>query len=161
MSVPIERAREALSATYTIRRATLLDVRAVYRLERVIFPRDAYPYLDLLLLFLWPGIMNLKVVAPDGSLAGFATATRGYGRNLSWIITIGIDPAHQRQGLGRLLLATCEQRLHKPTVRLTVRVGNVPAITLYRHTGYSVIERRPGYYRDGEMGLVMEKQVPR
>jgi ribosomal-protein-alanine N-acetyltransferase len=144
--------------TYTVRRATLLDLRAVHRLERLIFPRDAYPYPDLLLLFLWPGILNLKIVAPDGSLAGFVSATRGHWRAHSWIITLGVDPAHQRRGVGRQLLAACEKRLNKPAVRLTVRAGNVPAITLYRHTGYCVIEHRPGYYRDGETGLVMEKR---
>ena len=46
-----------------------------------------------------------------------------------------------------------------PYVRLTVREGNVPAITLYRDAGYRVAERKLGYYRDGETGLVMEKEV--
>jgi ribosomal-protein-alanine N-acetyltransferase len=133
-----------------------LDIRAVYRLERTIFPRDAYPYLDLLLLFLWPRIINLKAVAPDGALAGFVSGARGRARR-GWIITLGVDRAHQRRGLGRWLLEACECRLRRPCIRLTVRAANVPAITLYRHTGYAVIEQRYAYYRDGETGLIMEK----
>ncbi len=145
---------------YRIKRATLLDLRAVHDLERRIFPRDAYPYADLVLLFLWPSVINLKLVARDGSLAGFVSSIRAPLRQRGWIITLGIHPSHQRRGLGAALLARAERRLKEPHVRLTVREGNVPALTLYRHTGYTIIERRPGYYRDGETGLVMEKEIP-
>ena len=148
-----------LADGYALRRATLLDLRALHRLERVIFPQDAYPYLDLALLFLWPSVLNLKVAAPDGSLAGFVSATRALAPERAWIITLGVDPIHQRQGLGAHLLAVAEQRLKRPCIRLTVRVGNLPAIRLYERTGYAVIERKAGYYRNGETGLVMEKCI--
>jgi ribosomal protein S18 acetylase RimI-like enzyme len=148
-----------LAGGYALRRATLFDILAVRRLERVIFPRDAYPYFDLALLFLWPGVLNLKATAPDGSLAGLVSATRGLTRDRAWIITLGVGPAHQRRGLGTVLLATAEQRLGRPNVRLTVRAGNTPAIRLYERTGYTVIGHKYGYYHDGETGLVMEKRL--
>ncbi|MBN1966028.1 MAG: GNAT family N-acetyltransferase, partial [Anaerolineae bacterium] len=151
---------DPLAQGYRLRRATLLDIRAVHRLEQVIFPRDAYPYFDLFMLFVWPRVINLKVAAPDGSLAGFVSAVRVPLRDRAWIITLGVDPAHQHRGIGRLLLETSEKRLNVPCVRLTVRDGNTPAMTLYRHAGYTVIERKFGYYRDGETGLVMEKLLP-
>lgn len=144
---------------YALRRATLRDLRAVHRLERVIFPRDAYPYFDLTLLFLTPGVINLKIAAPDGSLAAFACATRGLARDRAWIVTLGVNPVHQRRGLGAALLARAEARIGRPCVRLTVRESNQPAIRLYQRAGYAVIERKNGYYRDGEAGLVMEKRV--
>jgi ribosomal protein S18 acetylase RimI-like enzyme len=144
---------------YALRRATVLDLRALYRLEHVIFPHDAYPYPDLLLLFLSPGVVNLKIAAPDGALAGFVSGTRGMNLGRAWIITLGVAPAHQRRGLGAFLLDAMEQRLKRPFMRLTVRDGNQPAIRLYHHTGYSIVERRPAYYRDGETGLIMEKRV--
>lgn len=147
-----------LAPGYALRRATVFDLRAVYRLERLIFPRDAYPYADLFLLFVLPGVLNLKLTAPDRSIAAFVSATRGlFDRNRAWIVTIGVHPAHRRRGLAKYLLAVVERRMKVPYVRLTVREGNGPAITLYRKTGYVVVERRPGYYRDGETGLVMEK----
>jgi ribosomal protein S18 acetylase RimI-like enzyme len=141
----------------TLRRATLLDISTVHRLEHVIFPRDAYPYFDLILLFLWPGVRNLKAVAPDGTLIGFVSGTRPFFRKIGWIITLGVAPAHQRRGVGGYLLAACEQGLKAARVRLTVRAGNNAAIALYRDSGYEVIERKLFYYRDGETGLVMEK----
>jgi ribosomal protein S18 acetylase RimI-like enzyme len=144
---------------YRLGRATVLDVRAVHQLERVIFPKDAYPYPDLILLFFWPGLINLKAVAPDGSLAGFVCAGQMPLQTVGWIITLGVDPAHQQRGLGRALLLRAEQRLKGTHVRLTVRESNAPAITLYRHTGYQVIDHKYGYYRDHETGLIMEKRL--
>ena len=148
-----------LAPGYALGRATVFDLRALHQLERVIFPHDAYPYPDLLLLFLSPGVVNLKIAAPDGSLAGVVCGTRGMNPGRSWIITLGVAPTHQRRGLGAFLLDTMEQRLRRPFMRLTVREGNHPAIRLYTQTGYSVVERKPSYYRDGEAGLVMEKHV--
>ena len=144
---------------YALRRATLLDLRALHQLERLIFPRDAYPYFDLALLLLIPGVINLKIAAPDGSLAAFVCATRGLARDRAWIVTLGVSPAHQRRGLGAALMARAEARIGRPCVRLTVREGNQPAIRLYQRAGYAVIERKIGYYRDGEAGLVMEKRI--
>jgi ribosomal protein S18 acetylase RimI-like enzyme len=151
---------DALVRGYRLNRSTLFDLRAVYHLERIIFPRDAYPYIDLAVLFMWPGIVNLKVTTPDGTLAGFVSAVRAWQhRDRGWIITLGVAPVHQRRGLGSCLLAAAEARLGRPCIRLTVRDGNTPAITLYRHAGYEVIERKPGYYHDGETGLIMEKRA--
>jgi ribosomal-protein-alanine N-acetyltransferase len=137
----------------------LLDIPAVHRLEQVIFPKDAYPYFDLALLFLWPGLMNLKATASDRSFAGYICAGRLPFQSTGWIITLGVDPAHQNRGVGRALLLRAEQRLKGPVVRLTVRESNAPAITLYRHNGYEVIDRKYGYYRDRETGLIMEKRL--
>ncbi len=154
-------ATQAISLTegYTLRRATLLDVRAIHRLHSIIFPRDAYPYFDLILMMLWPGVINLKITAPDGSLAGILSLTGGFSGRHGWIIMVGVDPAHQRRGLGTALLHVTEQRLRREYVKLTVRQGNFPAIRLYEREGYKVIEKKFGYYRDGETGLIMEKQI--
>lgn len=53
-------ASEDVSQTYQITRATMRDVRAIRRLEQVIFPLDAYTYLSLSTLLMWPGGANLK-----------------------------------------------------------------------------------------------------
>jgi ribosomal protein S18 acetylase RimI-like enzyme len=149
----------SLAHGYTLHRATLLDVRALYRLEAVIFPRDAYPHFDLALMFLWPGIINLKVTTPGGAMAAFASCSRGLSPERGWIITLGVAPDHQERGLGGYLLDMCEKRLKRPVVLLTVREGNNPAIRLYQRAGYQTVERKWGYYRDGETGLVMEKRM--
>jgi ribosomal protein S18 acetylase RimI-like enzyme len=142
-----------------LQRATLLDVRALHRLEAVIFPRDAYPYLDLTLMFLWPGIINLKITTTDGAMIAFASCSRGLSPERGWIITLGVAPDHQQRGLGGYLLDACEKRLKRPVLLLTVREGNMPAVRLYQRAGYKTVERKWGYYRDGETGLVMEKRM--
>jgi ribosomal protein S18 acetylase RimI-like enzyme len=149
----------SLAHGYALRRATLFDVRALHRLEAVIFPRDAYPYFDLALMFIWPGIINLKIIAPDGAMAAFASCSRGLAPERGWIITLGVTPDHQQRGLGSYLLDSCEKRLKRPVVLLTVREGNTPAVRLYERAGYKTVERKWGYYRDGETGLVMEKRM--
>lgn len=145
---------------YRVVGASLFDSRCVHRLEKEIFPKDAFPTVEIAILMLLPRIVNLKVVAPDGALAGFASGSKSfYPRQPGWIITIGIATAHQRRGLGRLLLRCCEQRLGTKSVRLTVRASNTPAITLYENTGYTHIKRLKAYYPDGEDGLIMEKNL--
>jgi ribosomal protein S18 acetylase RimI-like enzyme len=74
-----------------------------------------------------------------------------------WIATIGVDPRHQRRGIGRALLRACEGRTDLPRMKLTVRMSNHGAITLYEQEGYRSINIWKKYYSDGEDGLVMEK----
>jgi ribosomal-protein-alanine N-acetyltransferase len=75
----------------------------------------------------------------------------------AWIATIGVDPHYQRRGIGRAMLRAAEEYLKTPRVRLTVRMSNQGAITLYEQEGYHTIDIWKGYYNDGEDGLVMEK----
>ncbi len=145
---------------YRVVGAHLFDTRPIHHLEKEIFPQDAFPSIEIAILMLFPRIVNLKVLAPNGSIAGFASGSKSfYPGQPGWIITIGIATAHQRQGLGRLLLHLCEQRLHTRTVRLTVRAGNEPAIALYETSGYAHLKKIKTYYPDGEDGLIMEKNL--
>jgi ribosomal-protein-alanine N-acetyltransferase len=134
------------------------DVLALHRLERVAFPRDAYDPLTLAILLIWPGNVNLKAVALDGKPVGHVTGNPRPLAGVAWIVTLVVAPAHQRRGLGRTLLAACEQRLRQPVVRLTVRASNAPAIALYTQAGYRRVRVWPRYYRGGEDGIVMEKR---
>ena len=45
-------------------------------------------------------------------------------------------------------------------MKLTVRMSNGPAITLYEREGYRSVDIWKRYYNDGEDGLVMEKTLP-
>lgn len=147
-----------LAATdYAIVPASLRDLRAVHRLERGIFPHDAYPWIDLILLFLLPTTINMKALTPAGALAGFVSGGSTPGDPRIWIITLGVDPDHRRRGLGRRLLETMEQRLNVEWVYLTVRESNGDAIRLYEASGYVQTRLRPRYYRGGEAGIEMRK----
>jgi len=141
----------------TIARATWRDVMALWRLERVIFLRDAYDPLTLLLLVAWPGNVALKAMKGN-SLVGFVAGDEPWGEQVAWIITLGVEPSRQRGGIGARLLAECEARLDRPVLRLMVREGNIPARALYGKFGYVRVRREASYYADGETGLLMEKR---
>jgi len=44
-------------------------------------------------------------------------------------------------------------------MRLEVRQANIPAINLYRRSGYSSVDRLFGYYGDGSTALQLEKRL--
>jgi ribosomal-protein-alanine N-acetyltransferase len=77
---------------------------------------------------------------------------------VGWIATIGVLPSFQRRGLGRQLLNAAEEALNLPVIKLTVRVSNQPALTLYKQEGYIITNRLTRYYSGGEDGFVMEKR---
>ncbi len=143
---------------FQIVNATLRDVWAVRRLEKAIFPKDAFPLIEIAALFLLPRIKTLKMIDAEGNLAAFLAVSQAFGGYPAWIITIGVAGRYQRQGVGRQLLKWIEDVLNPPRIRLTVRASNTPAITLYEQMEYKHIERRRRYYNDGEDGFVMEKQ---
>jgi ribosomal-protein-alanine N-acetyltransferase len=143
---------------YTVTPATIRDVHAIRRLEQLIFPVDAYTYLSLTSLLMWPGGANFKATADNGALVGFVAGSPTWSTHTDWIVTLGIHPLHQRRGLGQALLATCEDNMTLPRIALTVRQGNEPAIRLYEMVGYKRAYIEPRYYNDGEDGVVMEKK---
>ena len=66
------------------------------------------------------------------------------------LLTLAVDPDHQRQGNGRALLAAFETGATKrgATVAfLEVASDNAAAFALYHAAGYSESGRRPAYYR--------------
>jgi ribosomal-protein-alanine N-acetyltransferase len=81
----------------------------------------------------------------DGVLVGYAGLAQEGGE--AEIHTLAVDPAYQRQGIGRALLRALLERMCDATVFLEVRTDNEAAIQLYRSEGFEVIGMRRGYYR--------------
>jgi ribosomal-protein-alanine N-acetyltransferase len=79
---------------------------------------------------------------------------------MAWIATIGVHPDYRRRGLGQRLLRTCEKAMGMPRIKLTLRVSNLAALSLYRQEGYHQIDTWRNYYTNGEDALVMEKWMP-
>jgi [ribosomal protein S18]-alanine N-acetyltransferase len=82
------------------------------------------------------------------------------------IITLAVEPAFRRQGIGRELLARAmaeSAALGASKMFLDVEDGNVTAVQLYEKYGFSVIHRRKHYYRqkDGSFtdALVMTRKI--
>lgn len=143
-----------------IQTASLRDLAALRRLEHACFEKDAWPLLDLMAVLAWPDVIKLKAVE-DNEMVGFVAGDPRSSEGASWIATIGVDPRYQRRGIGRALLRACEERLRLPRVKLTVRMSNQAAISLYEKEGYRSVDIWRKYYNDGEDGLVMEKVLRR
>ena len=95
-------------------------------------------------------------------LVGYAGIARlGLLRPYEYEIhTIGVDPAFQGRGIGRLLL---DALLHYAdgAVYLEVRTDNTPAIALYRSAGFVEIGLRKRYYRvSGADAYTMRRSAP-
>ena len=85
----------------------------------------------------------------DGTLVGYAGISR-LGRKTPFeyeVHTIGVDPAYQRQGIGRRLLDELLDFADGGVVYLEVRTDNEAAIALYRSVGFEQIGLRRRYYR--------------
>jgi ribosomal protein S18 acetylase RimI-like enzyme len=141
-----------------IQTASLRDLSALRRLEHACFEKDAWPLLDLIAVLSWPDVIKLKAVEA-GEMVGFVAGDPRPSEGASWIATIGVDPRYQRRGIGRALLRACEERITLPRVKLTVRMSNQAAISLYEREGYRSVDIWKKYYNDGEDGLVMEKTL--
>lgn len=141
-----------------IQPANLLDLKALRRLEHTCFEKDAWPLLDLMAVLTWPDIIRLKVVE-DGEMIAFAACDPRPTQSAAWIATIAVDPRWQRRGIGRMLLRACEERVRLPRVKLSVRISNHGAISLYEQEGYQTVDVWGRYYSDEEDALVMEKTL--
>ncbi|HUG35034.1 MAG TPA: GNAT family N-acetyltransferase [Anaerolineales bacterium] len=138
--------------------ASILDLSALRRLEHACFKQDAWSLFDLIAVLSWMDVIRLRAVE-GGGMIGFVAGETRTSQGTAWIATLAVDPRYQRHGIGRALLRACEARMKLPLVKLTVRVSNHGAVTLYEKEGYRTVDIWKRYYRDGEDGLVMEKSL--
>ena len=136
--------------------ATLRDLFALRRLEKICFPQDAWAILDLIAVLSMPKVIRFKAV-DEGEMIGFVAGDPRPSEGFSWIATIAVLPEYRRQGIGRELLLRCEEQLPTARVRLSVRISNENAIQLYRQEGYQTINIWEKYYNDDSDAVVMEK----
>jgi [ribosomal protein S18]-alanine N-acetyltransferase len=141
------------------------DYAILYALDQACFaPGIAWSKAELQYFLKYPG--NIAVVAEDEArrIAGFAIAGRQLrkGAVLGRLITIDVDPAQRRRGVGHLLLEETEMQLRgrgATAVLLEVAVDNTSAQAFYERHGFVRTGRIPGYYLGRIDALVMEKQL--
>jgi ribosomal protein S18 acetylase RimI-like enzyme len=64
----------------------------------------------------------------------------GYDGHRGAVNYFAVAPAHQRQGIGRLLMGAVEKKLNRlgcPKINLYVRVSNEPVRVFYEKLGYA------------------------
>ena len=139
-------------------KASILDLNSLRKLEQKSFAKDAWPLFDLIAVLTFPDVIRLKSME-NGQMVGFVAGDPRPRDGWGWIATIAVDPRYRRRGIGRALLHACERNLGVPRSRLTVRISNQIAISMYEKEGYATVDVWKAYYNDGEDGIVMEKKL--
>ncbi len=127
-------------------------------MENICFGNDAWPLLDLIAVLTWPEVIRLKAVEA-GEMVGFIAGDPRQSKGVVWIATIAVDPRFRRRGIGSALMLACEERARLPIMKLSVRISNQGAISMYQKLGYQTSDIWQAYYNDGEDGLVMTKKL--
>jgi [ribosomal protein S18]-alanine N-acetyltransferase len=149
-----------MSGGIEIRDAAPEDLGAVIAIERASF---GDPWSDASFRSLLRAeTTRFRVAAKDGSLVGYAIASRIADE--AELANLAVDPAERRAGLGALLLddlLASTDAAPAATVYLEVRASNEPAQALYRSRGFEAVGRRKGYYsRPDEDAVVMRRRPP-
>jgi ribosomal-protein-alanine N-acetyltransferase len=141
----------------SIETSSLRDLNNLRKIERVCFPLDAWPLLDLISVLTYRGVVRLKAVKYN-QMVGFIAGDVRRSEGMAWIATLAVLPEYRGQGIGSALLVACEAQIPLSRIRLCVRPSNLVAIRLYERFGYTRVGEWTKYYQDGESALVMEKK---
>jgi ribosomal-protein-alanine acetyltransferase len=133
------------------------DEKALEEAERECFP-DPWPGRFFASEMEAPGRYCRVLVDTGGELAAYLFCAWQY-RDLH-VLKVGTRPGFRRQGLAKGLMESAEAHVVREggeTVTLEVRRSNTGAQALYAALGYNCVGIRPGYYGDGEDGMVMTR----
>jgi len=139
-----------------IETASLKDLNNLRELERICFPIDNWPLLDLIGVLTIPGMIRLKATFIN-NFVGFIAGSINNRESTGWITTIAVLPEFQNKGIAQRLLGECENRMNVAKIKLTVRKSNSKAIHLYEKNGYFILEVWKSYYIDGEDAILFQK----
>jgi ribosomal-protein-alanine N-acetyltransferase len=137
-----------------IRAATLDDTAQLARLQALCFAQ-AWDGKAMRGLMESPGI--LAFLAPRGLVMARVAADEAE------ILTVGVEPAARRAGLGAALVAQAAEAAQASGARtmfLEVATGNVAARALYGRLGFREAGRRKAYYAASEDALILRADLP-
>ncbi len=131
-----------------IRKVRKSDLNSLLELERLCF-HDAWSKKDYEYEMYDNPYATIWVLQEDDKIIGYYDL---------WIIfegsevaNIAVHPDYRKKGYGHMLMEHLEhQAINKgcETIGLEVRVSNSDAIKLYEDCGFSIINVKPGYYKD-------------
>lgn len=141
-----------------IRLATGSDVAAVGALERDLFGADAWDERAVVAELDGPGRRFVVAEDPDHELSGYAVSmTLG---DIVDLQRIAVHPRHRRAGLATALLEDLlDHTGAADRMLLEVSERNEAAVAFYLVHGFTRIDARPRYYRDGADALVLQRTL--
>ena len=145
----------------SIRPARKADLDAIDRIEGRSFATDRFsrPALRRLLA---ASTADCRVAEIDGALAGYALILFRAGTRVARLYSIAVDPAFRGHGVAQALVEAAEKASlarGSSILRLEVRASNKAGLRLYDRAGFTFLDRRSGYYSDGEEALRFEKRL--
>jgi ribosomal-protein-alanine N-acetyltransferase len=141
------------------------DLAGLHQLDQVCFPAEiAYSKKELKYFLTHPRCSCWIAQQADHELAGFVILERARrsGRPTGHIVTLDVDPAERRRGLGTLLMHTAEEQMKQEGVTLMsleVAENNTAAQSFYRGLGFITSGRIAKYYGGRIDAEVMEKAI--
>ena len=115
-----------------------------------------------------PGVATRVAVAGE-QVAGFvmvAVLDDANGRH-GYVLAIGVDDGHRRQGIGKQLLACGvglllgeHERLEFSELRATIAEDNAPAQRLFMDAGFDIRSESAAPYQGGQMALTLGRTIP-
>ncbi len=154
-----------ITGTVQIQAMAPADTVRCAALEQVLFPGDDPWTAEMFTAEIAAAHNHYVVARADTTVVGYAgIALLGRrGQHESEIHTIGVDPAHQGQGIGQVLLGNLlsEADTHGGPVFLEVRTDNDRALDLYAQHGFRVVGTRRGYYRPSGADAFTMRREPR
>jgi ribosomal-protein-alanine N-acetyltransferase len=136
----------------TIRTVQVEDLRQLLEIEAEAAPKSRLASWELLTLCL--GYRETFLVAEADRILGYVVFNP-----TGHIISLVVDREYRRRGLGTRLMQEVSRRSPGTRLTLEVRAGNHVALSFYKQLGFRERARMPGYYPDGEDGVLMELDV--
>ncbi|HZQ20607.1 MAG TPA: N-acetyltransferase [Terriglobales bacterium] len=152
---------------FTVRDFRPEDFETIWTLDQSCFaPGIAYSRYELLTYMRRPGAFTLVAESTElssrgTSILGFVVAETGR-RETGHVITIDVQAAARRYGVGSTLLSAAEEKLRiakSHAIRLETAVDNTSALQFYKRHGYDVIRVIPHYYSNSVDALLLEKNL--
>jgi ribosomal-protein-alanine N-acetyltransferase len=141
------------------------DLVRLHQLDQVCFPQGvAYSRAELQYFLTHPRCSCWIAEQPDSKLAGFVILERASrnGHPAGHIITLDVDPAERRHGLGTLLMQTAEAQMKQEgaaVISLEVAENNAAARQFYRGLGFVRRGSIAKYYGGSVDAELMEKSL--
>jgi ribosomal protein S18 acetylase RimI-like enzyme len=144
-----------------IRLANASDLKALFRLENVVFEKDRFRE-DQIDYLLTHSRASVFVLTQGAYVAGAAYVLWRKSHQAARLYNLAVDPAFQGRRFGYRLLRECELEAARrgcDSMTLEVRKDNDGGIGFYRKYGFEVVEEMDDYYEDGMIGLKMKKRL--
>ncbi len=156
-------ARSSASSGIKIREATDLDLRDMFRLERMCFEIEAFSIQQLRYL-INTGTSIALVAECDGHFAGFTIGLTNRNRSGKYgrVYTLDVDEVFRRRGVAQTLMDALMQGFEDASCSrcfLEVKIDNDKAIALYEKMGFEKLHLIINYYSIGIHAQKMRKML--